>query len=111
VLNSIFPLYVLNHSLQYWSTFLYLLFIILLLLIIVYNNVRPIRANGMIIGERRNGKNLEESRRCRNRDTEIYLQVRIGTTKSLNPARRRHGQVFNRSQSNIIMQIYSRKKC
>ena len=40
VLNSIFPLYeyqyVSNHSLQYFSTFLYLLFIIPLLLIIVY---------------------------------------------------------------------------
>jgi hypothetical protein len=39
VLNSIFPLYeyqyVSNHSLQFWSTFLYLLFIIRLLLITV----------------------------------------------------------------------------
>ena len=85
VLNSIFPLYVSNHSLQYWSTFLYLLFIILLLLIIVCNNVRPFRADGKIIGEERNGKNLGESRRCRNRDTESYLQVRVGTTKRLNP--------------------------
>jgi hypothetical protein len=67
VLNSIFPLYehqyVSNHSLQYWSKFLYLLFIIPLLLIIVFNNLRLFSDDGMIIGERRNGKNLEES--CR----------------------------------------------
>ena len=55
VLNSILPLYenqyVSNHSLQYCSTFLYLLYIIPLLLIIVYNNLGKFRADGTINGE------------------------------------------------------------
>jgi hypothetical protein len=78
VLNSIFPLnehqYFSDHSLQYCSTFPYLLYIIPLLLIIVYNNLGLFRADGTINGERRNGKNLEESHRCQNRDTESYVQ-------------------------------------
>ena len=113
VLNSIFPLYeyqyVSNHSLQYYSTFLYLLYIIPLLLIIVYNNLGLFRADGTINGERRNGKNLEESRRCQNRDTESYLQFRVGTTKGLNLARQRHWQDSNRSHSNIIPQSYAER--
>jgi len=81
VLNSIFPLYEYqyfsNHSLQYCSTFPYLLFVIPLLLIIIYNNLGLFRADGTINGERRNGKNLEEIRRCQNQDIENYLQVRV----------------------------------
>jgi hypothetical protein len=65
----------------------------------------------MIIGERRNGKNLEESCRWQNWDTEGYLKISDGTTKKLNLARQRHWQDSNRSHSNIILQSYRRKKC
>ena len=87
VLHSIFPLYeyqyVSNHSMRYCSTFPYLSFVIPLLLIIVYNNLGLFRPHGMINGERRNGKNLEEIRSGQNQDSESYLQVRWIKTDQL----------------------------